>query len=184
MAFPTPLPDTVRPDVWGTGATWIPSWSSTVIGIGLDASAKLEYISKCICIFKGSEITLVVLSRNEKSTIADSYLVPVLLYRRVLCHGYSQETGNQYTTNQQNLLWIEQITKRTRTFVNEHIERRTIIRFLKIYHQCANDRNVSATTNKSVTCSIPTCNISHQRKLYGPVQQIFSLSALPSSESW
>ena len=59
----------IRPDVWGTGATWIPSWSSTVIGIGLDASAKLEYISKCICIFKGSEITLVVLSRNEKSTI-------------------------------------------------------------------------------------------------------------------
>lgn len=50
-----------------------------MIGIGLDASAKLEYISKCICIFKGSEITLVVLSRNEKSTITDySYRIHIL----------------------------------------------------------------------------------------------------------
>ena len=48
-----------------------------MIGIGLDASAKLEYISKCI--FKGSEITLVVLSRNEKSTITDySYRIHIL----------------------------------------------------------------------------------------------------------
>ena len=120
------------------GATWIPSWSSTVIGIGLDASAKLEYISKCISIFNGSEITLVVLSRNEKSitTIRATRFMPCtspttcVIFQWLLTGDWTSKC-NQSTSS----IAHRANHKGDIKICNESIRTRTVIGFLGIYHQ-------------------------------------------------